>query len=330
MKVTYCMADKYGSAYQRMFIPYGWASNIPDWETEITTFEETQNFDSDIVILQRQRSSRLIEVIEQGQKRGIKFVYEIDDDLTNIPKNNKGYEHWNKNNNVQNSLNIAKACDAVTVSTTPLQEVFKKFNANVFILPNFINEPEVSFQEKQDSTVRIGWAGSDSHSVDFDTAIVHALRDIKARYKDRVQLIFVGWMPKLFQGNAYFFKAVPPTDYLTYLRYLNLDIGVIPCIKHPFNHSKSNLKHLEYSINKIVTVASPVYPYLENIQDTVNGFICRKNRYKGWYNVLERLIEGEGERLHVSETAYNDVSSHYLWKNNLSLLKSTYEQILDV
>ena len=104
-------------------------------------------------------------------------------------------------------------------------------------------------------------------------------------------------------------------------------VGLAPIVPIPFNRSKSNLKFLEYSAQRIATVASNFGPYAGTIQDGETGLLVSDN--KDWYDKIKYLLDHDDERNRIIENAYKyvkenyDISKNYiLWKNAIDSVVS--------
>jgi hypothetical protein len=62
-------------------------------------------------------------------------------------------------------VSILKVVKYVTTTTTIFADEIKKYNKNVFVLPNAINPNEPQFKEKnvESDKLRFGWLGGSSH-----------------------------------------------------------------------------------------------------------------------------------------------------------------------
>jgi glycosyltransferase involved in cell wall biosynthesis len=282
--------------------------------------------DYDLIIMQRQYLPQVKEMINILQSHGKKIAYELDDDMWHIPPQNESRVFWD-DEKIAAATEVIKSCDAVTTSTKPLAEVIREHNRNVFIIPNYI--PDMQPLDKFDSIIRIGWSGSLSHSVDYNDDIIRALRDIKQKYKGRVELVFCGWIPEGLVGHVTYYEPVPPMHYLFFLNELRLHIGIIPCAKMQFNECKSNLKFLEYSLTRTASIASAIYPYVNTITENM-GILIQNGTYQEWYDSLDQLVSDSGLRNRLTDSAREYVRTNYLIQNKVGEIENTYSKILQL
>ena len=321
MKVFFVQADLTGCGYYRSQLPATALKHSGmEVECSIPALDIPDLVESDIVVLQMQINPEWIDVIDEGRVNGCKYVYELDDDIWHMHSGLPDYEKKRGYKDIM--IKILTHCDAVITATSKLASQVKPHNQNVYVLPNYIVEPTNKIQQGNHK-IRIGFSGSASHLIDFDAALINALKEIKRRY-DKVELIFLGWIPVELMGEASFFRFVEPKRYIHFLRDLRFDIGIAPCKDIPFNQSRSNLKYLEYSINRTATVASAVEPYLDIYSD--RGILVN-NSYKTWLKALDKLVSDDTYREKLANNAYDFVHKNYMLTDKMDEIKNLYETI---
>jgi glycosyltransferase involved in cell wall biosynthesis len=326
MKILFAHADTSGCGFYRVLQPATYLRSILRHEVQIafkfSSLQQLLYFD--LIIIQRQYKDGLLRTISELQSHKKKIVYELDDSLWDMPYGDERRKYWT-HDKIAGAEAIIKACDAVTTSTEPLSEILRQYNKNVFVIPNYVKE--VTLLTKDDQVIGIGWAGSASHHVDFDRNVIKALKDIKNKYKDKVELVFFGWIPVELERHSTFFEPVPAARYLDFLNQLRLNIGIIPCVNDKFNECKSNLKFLEYSITKTASIASAVYPYVHTITEDT-GILIKTGSSREWFEAIERLIEDADLRNRMANSAYEFVRNNYLIKTKVTEIEKVYKEIL--
>jgi glycosyltransferase involved in cell wall biosynthesis len=326
MKIYFAQADFGGCGFYRVLQPAAFLKIVMNHEIKIGfRFQLPELLDYDLVVFQRQYIPEVLQSVKALQQRNKRAVYEIDDDLWNVPAENEATKYW-QGDRIAAAEEIMRACDAVTTSTEPLAELIRPYNKNVHVVPNYI--PDVMPQEKFDSVIRVGWSGSSSHSVDFSSDITRALKDIKKKYKEKVELVFCGWIPEDLVGRVTFYEPVSPMHYLFFLNELRLHIGIIPCADIKFNECKSNLKFLEYSITKTASIASAIYPYVNSMTDDT-GILIRNGTYDEWFTAIDRLIQDRELRNRLAGNACAFVRNNYLMMNKIGTIEQIYKHILE-
>lgn len=325
MKITFAKADDSGTGYYRMQQPAAMLSRYHEVYCGCYKLDNRLLYESDIVVLQRQHDITWLDIMEHGRQRGCKYVYELDDNMFALPK---GYAHSEQiNPKLATASALLRQSDAVLTSTVPLAEVLREYNKNVITLTNFVIEPINEIPEAG-GPVRIGYAGSQFHKIDFVPQIINALLDTKKEYGSRVEFIFMGYMPDEFIGAATYIPFVKPEKYLETLRALRFDIGIIPCKMILFNDCRSDIKFLEYSLNRTATIASPVFPYMNTIKQ---GMGClAENHRKKWRKALSRLIENREYAESMALNAHEYVMRNCLLKDKAGAYLNIFERIANL
>lgn len=247
------------------------------------------------------------------KRAGKRVVYELDDDLWSVAPDNpafgvrdemkRQYEH------------LMSECDAVTTTSNYLANKIKKFNKNVFVVPNAIDYEKFLQRQGGNEDVVVGYTGASSHYADLQI-VTDVLIELQKKHAITVclqglttpplesemysyakvdalglqpekTLFFksaLDWYEKIRQLKFYHVPFHFPELYPSILRKCNIDIGIAPLLDNEFNYSKSCVKFYEYASTGTVTLASNVKPYKDEV-----GY-CAKNKFDDWKNKLEKLI----------------------------------------
>src|SRR5579884_1001870 len=129
--------------------------------------------DHRVFVFSRVLKAGFLGVLEHVRRQGKKLVWELDDDLWGVPD-------WNPASRAigQAELDVcdwvARAADAVVVSTAPLKEAVAARPGvdpdKVVVLPNLVDLdqwPEPPPRQPRDE-VRVLWAGSVHHDMDLE------------------------------------------------------------------------------------------------------------------------------------------------------------------
>lgn len=267
-------------------------------------------WDVDILVFQRIDFAPLLKVLRFAKRNGVKTVYEIDDNLLELPPDNPGYVHYNRDEVRNTIIQFVKEVDFMTVSTEPLKEYFSRYNSNIIVLPNQIDREIFCHTSKNTGDrIRIGFAGTVTHQGDFLQAIP-ALKRLQKEYKNRIQLVFINFMPLEFRDNPDV-EFIPGIDYLPkfakILAGANLDIGLAPLKFNEFNRGKSDVKFLEYGIQKIAGIYSDYVPYSNTVSDGITGLLVESENPNLWYEKIKYLIDNPAEIVKIKENAYEHV-----------------------
>jgi len=256
------------------------------------------------------------------EKTKTAIVYELDDDLIDVPDWNMAADYYN--NNRKFSLEMIKRADGVTTSTEYLAKKLRKYNKNVVVnlnhLPKFM-WGEIPWPKKIGEKTRIFWGGSANHFAlagsgksggDIGKDL---LKYIKTTIND-YQWVFLGAIPNELddiKDKIEFHKWQSIFNYPMYLKSLNIDIGIAPLMNCEFNKGKSNIKALEYTAAGIPGVYSNIEPYsnLTMTAETDEYFI----------DCIESMVNSDNRRNYVFEKDYNTLKDQIFWEDNNNIEK---------
>jgi len=263
--------------------------------------------EADIYVLQSCVDMEGIALLYQHQQEnGKKIVVDTDDYLELNEDNPHAIEHKiaNAKEIIIKTLEIA---DAVTTTTDYLANKLKKYNKNIYVLPNYMDMERWAGRVSRNtsSKVRIGWVGSMTHKADIEL-VAEDLKKVLDRGKSELVLVGDIRFREVFKGyRVESMLGVPFGVYPMKLRGLQLDIGIAPLVDNEFNRCKSNIKALEYGLLGIPAVLSDVEPY-KSFGDFVST---------NWVERLNELVENkelrlkEGKKLQEQTSEY-DLSKH--------------------
>lgn len=227
------------------------------------------------------------------------LVFELDDDVWNLHASNHGADRLkDAEARAEIEHNLALA-DAVTVSTNHLAELVARFNPNVHVLPNCVDESLLRHERPRNERVTIGWAGGSSHDNDF-AFVRNELRSFLRRTPE-VDVHMIGRDYRREIGRADARYSGWSENLVEYLHKIDFEIGIAPLAYHAFNKSKSDVKVLEYAALGIPVVATDYGPYSESVQHGVTGFLVR--RPHEWTRYLRDLVNDPAMREEMGRNA---------------------------
>lgn len=226
------------------------------------------------------------------------------------------------------SVNFKKA-DLVTTTTDVLAESLNKINPNIAVLPNLVDfgmYPECELVKKK---LRIGWQGGSSHYEDL-WLIVEPMKTILKRHPD-ITFVYFGdmRMAGLFkdfpQNQVEYHSWVDHKVYPYKLALLNLDIGLCPVADNIFNRSKTAIKYFEYSVYKMVTIASNITPYSNVITNDKDGLLVNNNANE-WIDAIERVVYLNNQ---IGQKAYDNVYENHNADKDAYKWVEAYNKVLN-
>ena len=268
-----------------------------------------------------------------------KVVIDLDDNYLDVPTSHPLYDRFKETKRDKAFLStILTFADAITVSTEPLKQRIAehlkkiyKMEKPIFVIPNMNQISDWKFKpaEKHKNKVVIGYSGSNSHDEDLKMMF-----PTLARIMDKYPNVYFETLGAVGKKNIELFTPfsesaklrcdiLPSTwtfnEYPKYLSTLKWDIGLAPLIDSSFTRCKSSIKFFEYSMYKIPTIVSRVYPYYvpcfgrEVIQNEVTGLLVKQNE---WEQALEKLILDKDLRIKLGENAYNFIKQEWQYDGN--------------
>lgn len=304
---------------------------------------------SQAVLFMRTYSGDPLRDMWRFQSRGVPVIYELDDDVWDIPEVNPASQVFYDQSKAikQVELQIAEA-DACIVSTEPLKKKVEKFaKGKVYVVPNAVNPEMFKERPQKGGKLRIGWAGGANHYGDLEL-VTDALVQLNKTYdfdfyiqglsSSPIESEMYGkylsqkWeeKPNLYRDTALRvydklkqlknFHHIPfyvPELYPSILSQLDLDIGLIPVTGDNFNKSKSCIKFYEYASCGTTTVASDAPPYSEEVNYRV------ENTKQGWVDGIAHLLDKRKIRYNILQEQRDYVMNN----RTIGVVGDTWEEV---
>lgn len=278
-------------------------------------------------------------------KLGKKVVIDLDDNFLAVSPNHHLYDKLKPTKKDRAFVStILSFADVITVSTEPLKQKIDehlrkvyKLEKKIVVVPNMNDMRDWEFEpvEKNKDKIVIGYTGSNSHYDDL-AMFLPQLAKIMDKYPN-VYFESIGAIGKdtinlfdCFSESAKLRSDLLPStwifkEYPEHLSKQKWDIGVAPLVDDDFTRCKSHIKWLEYSMYKIPTVASRVYPYfvpnfgIDTIEHEKTGLLLKDSE---WFDALEDLILNKEKRERLGQNAHDFVKKN--WQYN-----ERFTQVLD-
>lgn len=221
------------------------------------------------------------------------------------------------------------------VSTDFLADKYRPLNANVHVLPNYLDFDlffrPVPGTEQTGGTITIGLLGSSIQPSNF-ALVDKSLRTLCERYGARLQIHFVGWhCPSGWENhpNARFQSFIHEyVDYAAQLKQWNWDIALIPLASDEYNQCKSYIKWLDYSAAGIASVFSDVTVYNQVVTNDETGFLL-PNDDQAWLDTITQLIESPAKRHAIARAGQQEVQRDFDLRAKAALYDAVYSSIAD-
>lgn len=266
----------------------------------------------DLIIFQRVYHPEMLELLHAAKRRGKRTIYEIDDNLLEIPLQHPMSDQFTPARNRQCIIEFIQQVDHVTVTTEPLLHDLSQYNPKITILPNYLDErifPEMEPRPPHRGPIRIGYAAGWTHDDDF-RQVLPAVKRLQEEYAGNIRFVFFIYIPEELKGNPNVEQiggAEYVSGYSQLLATAQLDIGLAPLRFNRFNECKSDVKFLEYGSRRIAGVYSGIMPYTKAVQGGETGILVETEDTDLWYDKIKSLIDNRAEREKIQQQAYDYV-----------------------
>jgi GT2 family glycosyltransferase/tetratricopeptide (TPR) repeat protein/glycosyltransferase involved in cell wall biosynthesis len=303
-------------------------------QTEINVEEF---LDCDVFVIHREFADKKVcrPIIRAARELGKVIIYELDDLLFDIPKSNPNHPY--SDYITPDLLEMVDEADIITVTTERLRAEIEARRpgaaARTYVLPNFTN---LEFwggaeapAENASGPLIIGWCGTNTHEEDL-AILKPAIAKIARKYRGKVVFRFWGYLPddlKGIEGVELVRGSVP--DLRMHAREMaktRIDLGLAPLVDHPFNHAKSNMKWLDYSICHVPAIFSAITPYSNSVVHGETGWLV-ENTADAWTDAMDRLISDTALRRKIARRAYEEVRGKHCLQDNALRWDSLYRSL---
>ncbi|PTU67861.1 glycosyl transferase family 2 [Chromobacterium sp. Panama] len=230
----------------------------------------------------------------------MRVVFGLDDLIGGTPEKSNLYDQWKRlyPDAKQRLRKALRLCDALVVSTEPLEQFTRDMIDQRIVIPNRLRRSvwgDLRAQRRVGRKPRVGWVGASQHRGDLEL-----LLEVIKQTADEVEWVFMGMcLPQFRPYVAEVHHSVPFAQYPEAVVKLNLDLAVAPLEINAFNEAKSNLRLLEYGAMAWPVVCTDIFPYQTN-----DAPVCRvPNEASVWVEAIRSRIhdldatEKEGDAL---------------------------------
>lgn len=304
-------AENTGDFYYRTYAPgIGMARCEAVYALSLTSVHRLKQDvmrEAGVLIINNLCDADLLPVIRERKAAGKLTVYELCDDLDDIPPSNPIRGFYSQSKNLLLIKRLANYCDAVQFSSHELQGKFGYLNAVSAVFPNQMLEIPSERKENPSGMVSVGWGGSLGHFQDMKNIAGPLMEWIMKRGDVRLHLMCAAPIRALFDklppDKIFWSEPGSLQDYYGFVS--QLDIGLAPLEDISFNRSRSDVKFLEYAANSVVPVVQSMGPYLMAVQHGKTGFLF--NSTDELTVILDRLASDTTMRAKVAAAAHGYV-----------------------
>lgn len=300
-------------AYIRLLQPLDHPAIGADMDIVVADAETALRYKADIIATQRyaiEDDAAAQALIRHARASGAALLYEMDDDLLNIPATHADAAVLRPRAGIVRRL--VRNADQVWVSTESLATRARTLNAAVTVVPNGLDERLWLARQpgpKRDfGPVRIVYMGTATHASDF-AIVAPALERLKRDFDYHVEIDIIGVTAGGSLPPGVNRIGVSPNGGQSYPGFVSWitaapawDIGLAPLADTAFNRSKSVIKVLDYAAMGLAVLASDMPVYQGSLAAGVGGRLVR-NDPDAWYTALSYLVRDRAERVRLAEGA---------------------------
>ena len=311
----------HGCSQIRLLLPLTYPTNA---DVFTVTYGITYT-SADVVIVERtwkpNISLKLAEdLVKQVRRDKACFIYTLDDNLLDL-KLGDSFQNALITEQLMTIRYFAREADGIIVSTESLKQRLLRFNQNIFVVPNALDERLIKERtdliSMQNRSNVIGYMGTYTHDKDL-MMIMQALRTILSKYGDLWQLQLIGGIadtPVIAGLNNLPVQQLNignNGEYPDFMRWFSQtvkwDLAIAPLEDAPFTRCKSDIKFLDYNILFIPGIYSNVKPYEQTVLHLETGYLTN-NDSQSWIEALECLLSDNILRHKMAKQAQEYVSS---------------------
>ncbi|MDR3534290.1 MAG: glycosyltransferase, partial [Rhodopila sp.] len=308
-------------AYIRLLQPLDHPAAGSGARVLMTDAKSVLDYDVDIIVTQRYALPDLAAadaLAAHARHTGAALVYDLDDDLLNIPTNHPDAAELRPRARIVRRM-LEKA-DAVWLSTQSLKESLSSIRPDAVVIENRLDEriwtSATMPRPFRDEPVRILCMGTSTHNRDF-AMIEPALARLKEEYGDRVVIDVLGMTNQGSIAPGLNRIGPPPQARRSYPGFVDWltsvqprwHIGLAPLHDTAFNHCKSPIKTMDYAAMGMVVLASDVPVYRGSVADGPAGQLVA-NDHRAWYAALDWLVRDQTLRRSIAGRAREAFLAH--------------------
>lgn len=265
------LSDNDGCGFWRMRLPAK-CMKMDGWYADITSapVEYEQLLEYDTIFVQRFHEWSAFYVLERLKQAGKRIIYDIDDDIFSIPRDNPAANVIRKDQQFA-ALEIMKLADTVIVSTTVLRDRLEQdmaLRSKIVVIPNALELEgwnPTPMCGSPDGIKRIFWQGGSTHAEDW-TVCINGVEQVMKELVD-VRLVILGFLPPVvmnmvlrnnWQSRVEYMGFSEPETYYQMVKCVRAEVGLAPLQDNRFNAAKCIDASMRITTNKGIIKAGNI------------------------------------------------------------------------
>lgn len=295
---------------------------------------------ADWLVLHCPMDTNILHYIDAAKKMGVKVWVDLDDLVmeNSIPPGNPAAFYF-RPESVQRTLRLCcEAADVISTSTPTIKAaLWQWWNINemkIHVIPNAIPDAiwrTRAIPDEQKRPAQIVWRGSITHEGDL------ALHAQSFQDFQNIEFAFYGYEPwmlyKRYGGNLSKVKLKDWTPgilrYFDALKEMRPDFGVVTLENVPFNHAKSNIALLEFTMAGAALIA-PAYMAEFNQPGVITFGKTEAKMGQQYAHELTRIFKDIDAGKEMKQAAWEQACETIEEKYLLSITNRLRAQILGI
>jgi hypothetical protein len=290
----------------RINLPYTTLQRFSGCKLKISNSLDQQDIEmADVLVFNRQYNEACLKAAEYAMVRSRLVVFDLDDNIFGIQKDNQAYSTYTDPNVLHNMQIFLEHAHVVTVTSDRLAQILSSYRKGqtIDVIPNAIPWRFFIPKTKNNRKVTVSWHGGVSHVSDVD--LIKHLPALNKDYR------FVSFGSLRIQGWEHV-PTVPFKHFYDTLHLIDADVALMPLNHNDFNNGRSNVKWVENTAVGAACVCTNFGPYAEladpdnNKRSNYVVYPRENDNVESWSKAIKEALDRKESIVQESELLVRD------------------------